>query len=153
MSAGCIWKQLTVSQSNKTVLLESIRFDWKHPNAQELHALQEVLLAFGHVSGLTTNVHKSEIFAVPCGGDLQAIPAPFAAKLIQFPGKYLGLPLYLRSLRRADEQFILDKVASRVVGWKGRLMTSSKARPHKLSPYAMPCLLHFNSYSQQMVDF
>jgi hypothetical protein len=54
------------------------------------------------------------------------------------------LPLHLRRLRKADEQFILDKVASRVAGWKGNLMTKAR-RLAPINSVLMHCLVYFLS--------
>jgi hypothetical protein len=49
----------------------------------------------------------------------------FPGKLCTFPGKYLGLPLHIRKLRRIDVQPLLDKIGARLPGWKGRFLSST----------------------------
>ena len=39
-----------------------------------------------------------------------------------FPCLYLGIPLNVRKLRRNEEQFLIDKVASRIPRWKGNML-------------------------------
>jgi hypothetical protein len=40
-----------------------------------------------------------------------------------FSFKYLGVPLHYSKLRREDIQPIVNKVISRIIGWKGRLLS------------------------------
>ena len=40
-----------------------------------------------------------------------------------FPCKYLGVPLSLKRLKRADEQSLVDSVASKIPTWKAGLLT------------------------------
>jgi hypothetical protein len=47
----------------------------------------------------------------------------FPGKIGKFPGKYLGLPLHTRQLRRVDVQQLLDKIGGRIPGWKGKLLS------------------------------
>lgn len=46
-------------------------------------------------------------------------------KIRKFPGKYLGLPLHIRKLRRIEVQSRIDKIGSRLPGWKGRLLSTA----------------------------
>lgn len=40
----------------------------------------------------------------------------------EFPCRYLGIPLSVFKLKRADEQALIDKVAARIPTWKGSLL-------------------------------
>jgi hypothetical protein len=57
--------------------------------------------------------------------ELQAVQQAFPCVLAQFPGRYLGVPLSLSQLRRADEQPLVDAVAARIPTWKAGLLTHS----------------------------
>jgi hypothetical protein len=46
----------------------------------------------------------------------------FQVRQGEFPCKYLGLPLKVGRLSRNDEQVLVDKVAVRLPGWKGKLL-------------------------------
>ena len=82
-----------------------------------------ILKAFGEASGLITNLSKTEVFPIRCGDfDLQDILTVFPAKIASFPGRYLGLPLHYRRLRRVDLQPFIDKIVGRLPGWKGKLL-------------------------------
>jgi hypothetical protein len=85
--------------------------------------LATLLQNFGEVTGLKTNVAKSSVAAIRCDDlDLHSILADFPAALIQFPLKYLGLPLSLGRLRHVDFQRYLDKVAARLTPWIGKFL-------------------------------
>jgi hypothetical protein len=45
-----------------------------------------------------------------------------------FPGKYLGLPLHFRRLRKVDIQPLIDKIAGKLPGWFGK----NSARPGRI---------------------
>jgi hypothetical protein len=91
--------------------------------AANVSNLQELLQSFGHATGLCTNILISEILPIQCDGiDLPIVLGQFQATNIGFLCKYLGLPLRLGRLKREDEQKLIDKVASPLPNWKGRLM-------------------------------
>jgi hypothetical protein len=46
-------------------------------------------------------------------------------KISKFLGKYLGLPLHTRKLRRIELQPLIDKIGSRLLGWQGKLLSSA----------------------------
>jgi len=43
----------------------------------------------------------------------------------QFPCRYLGIPLSVYRLKRANVQLLVDKVAARIPGWKGQLLNAA----------------------------
>ena len=93
------------------------------PSANDITNLATTLQQFGEVTGLITNVDKSSISSIRCSEvDLQAIMQDFPATISQFPIKYLGLPLALGRLRRADLQPYIDKAASRLQPWKSKFI-------------------------------
>jgi hypothetical protein len=71
-------------------------------------------------------MHKIEIFPIRCTEELiaEVLPA-FPGKISSFPGKYLGLPLHIRKLRRIDVQPLMDKIGARLPGWKGKFLSSA----------------------------
>lgn len=68
---------------------------------REVRALSRLLNLFGQVIGLQTNVQKSSIAPICCGGlDLDDILADLPTARVAFPIKYLGLQLSIRRLRK-----------------------------------------------------
>jgi len=49
----------------------------------------------------------------------------FPGKVCNFPGKYLGLPLHVRRLRRIGVQPLLEKIGVRIPGSKERFLTTA----------------------------
>jgi hypothetical protein len=41
------------------------------------------------------------------------------------PIKYLGILLHYQNLRREDLQPLVDKIFTRIVGWRGKLLTQA----------------------------
>ena len=71
-----------------------------------------LLRNFDEVSGPITNATKSSVASIRCDDiDLATILADFPAATVQFPIQYLGLPLSLGRLWRADLQPYIDKTA------------------------------------------
>lgn len=96
------------------------------PTSEELTALSRILSFFAEISGLHTNMSKTEIFPIRCSEvDLDNVLLSFPGNKKSFPCKYLGIPLHIRKLRKVDLQPLVDKVGSRIPGWKGRFFTSA----------------------------
>jgi hypothetical protein len=49
----------------------------------------------------------------------------FLGKYSKFLGKYLGLPLHFRNVKRVDVQPLIDKIHKRLAGWKGMLLSKT----------------------------
>lgn len=49
----------------------------------------------------------------------------FPGKICKFQGKYLGLPLHVRKLRRVEVQPLIDKIGASLQGWKGRFLSTA----------------------------
>lgn len=90
------------------------------PSEGELTILKRILQFFAQISGLDTNMNKIEIYPISCSElDLDGILSFFPGNKKSFPCKYLGLPLHTRKLRKVDLQPVVDKIGSRIPGWKG----------------------------------
>jgi hypothetical protein len=95
-------------------------------NSLEIDHLQRILCFFGECSGLKINISKTEIFPIRLDNtSVTQILQNFPGKFCRFPGKYLDLPLHVRKLRKIDVQPLLDKIGARLLGWKGRLLSSA----------------------------
>jgi hypothetical protein len=96
------------------------------PSSVELSRLQKILIFFGECSGLKVNMSKTEIFPIRMQPSaLESLLRDFPGKISAFPGKYLGLPLHTRKLRKIEVQPLIDKIGARLPGWKGRFLSSS----------------------------
>ena len=55
--------------------------------------------------------------------DKAIIQEQLPCQILDFPCKYLGVPLSLRKLSKAQIQPIIDKIADQLLGWKADLLT------------------------------
>jgi hypothetical protein len=96
------------------------------PSSEDIAITLDMLQLFGNASGLKTNVQKSSVLPIQCHEeDKQIIQTHLPCQLLDFPCKYLGLPLSLQKLTKAQMQPIIDKVADRLPGWKADLLTKA----------------------------
>lgn len=94
------------------------------PAASDINIVTDILQLFGEASGLRTNIQKSSVVPIQCEpSDIENIQALLPCRLEGFPIKYLGLPLSLKELTRAQLQPLIDKLADQLPGWKADLMT------------------------------
>jgi hypothetical protein len=97
-----------------------------NPTATELSNLQKILQFFGDCSSLKVNMNKTEIFPIRLQADLvPTLITNFLGKISVFPGRYLGLPLHTRKLRKIKVQPLVDKIGARLPGWKGKFLTTA----------------------------
>lgn len=96
------------------------------PSEDELSTLKKILIFFAQVTGLQTNMSKTEIHNIFYSDlDLDGILPLFPGNIKPFPCKYLGLPLHTRKLRKVELQPLVDKIGSRIREWKGRFFSSA----------------------------
>jgi len=94
------------------------------PVTRDLEAIKAALQIFGLASGLFSNFDKSVATPIHCTmEDLQRLNEVLACRVEHFPCRYLGIPLSVFKLKRSEEQFLIDKVAARIPGWKGNLLS------------------------------
>lgn len=94
------------------------------PSAKELQVTKRILSLFGMASGLLANLEKCSFLPICCSEeDLHLAVHCLNCQVEDFPCTYLGLPLSVKRLRKVHFQSILDKVASKLLKWKGRLPT------------------------------
>lgn len=94
------------------------------PAASDLNLVKGNLNIFGEASGLKTNIQKSCVIPIQCSpSDIDMLQEQLPCNLEGFPFKYLGLPLTLKKLTRAQLQPLIDKLADRLPGWRADLMT------------------------------
>jgi hypothetical protein len=96
------------------------------PSVDNAINLKNILLGFGMVTGLQTNLQKTSVTPINCNGlNLDTILANLPVARAAFPLKYLGLPLTLRRLKMLDFQPLLDKVAGKMSAWNGKNLTQA----------------------------
>lgn len=92
----------------------------------ELSTIRQVFECFGQASGLNTNLAKSYSIPIKCEEqDVLDIRQAMPCDIRSFPCKYLGLPLAVGRLSKADLQPIIDKVGDALPGWKASLLAKS----------------------------
>jgi hypothetical protein len=88
------------------------------PYKKDVTVLADILVKFGEVSGLKTNIQKSSVIPIRCQGvDLDEVLCDFLARQALFPTKYLGTST---RLRRIDFQTLVDKAVSKLTIWNGK---------------------------------
>jgi hypothetical protein len=84
------------------------------------------LFTFGHATDLVINFTKSSITPISCQHiNVQELANSAGIGLSSFPCMYLGLPLSIKKLTRADWQELLDKMDRHLATWKARLMSKA----------------------------
>jgi hypothetical protein len=93
------------------------------PHRNELLLIKEILRIFGAASGLVTNIQKSSITPIRCQEqDLEVVQDSLPCSMVNFPCKYLGLPLSVRKLLKSKFLLLIEKIADYLPGWKATLM-------------------------------
>jgi len=96
------------------------------PHGRDLEVIKATLQIFGLTLGLFSNLEKSVATPMHCSDeDMLRVQSVVACGVQQFPSRYLGIPLSVHRLKRADEQPLVDKVAARIPGWKGQLLNAA----------------------------
>jgi hypothetical protein len=120
-----------------------------HLVRSDLETVKQVLKVFGEASGLVTNLAKSSFTPICCNDqEVLTIQETLSRNLVNFPCKYLGLPLSIRKLSKRDLLPLVEKVADRLPGWKAALIhPAGRATLVKsvLSLFQFTTLLHFNA--------
>jgi hypothetical protein len=77
---------------------------------------------FEKASGLGCNVDKCQMVTICCSSEQVVLAQElFPCLLKDFPVVYLGIPLSIRKLPKSAVQLIVDKMADRLLAWKGLL--------------------------------
>lgn len=101
-----------------------------NPDKHGIAAAKAILNIFGEASGLKINVQKCTAFPIRCENlDFADIMQDFGGATGTLPCRYLGLPLSLRKPRRVEVLPLIEGMAGRLKGWKGKLM----AKPGRLA--------------------
>ena len=87
--------------------------------------IQEILNWYCSLPGQSINLSKFDLFCSPNMSDeaKEALAHALQVNLVQFPSKYLGINFKLKGKRVVDFQFLVDKVQSKLQGWKAKLLS------------------------------
>jgi hypothetical protein len=97
-----------------------------NPTRQDIEGLGAILSAFGRATGLITNLAKSSLSPISCQGiNIQDLAASAGIAIAPFPCMYLGMPLSIKNLTKADWQALLDKMDRHLATWKARMMSKA----------------------------
>jgi hypothetical protein len=96
------------------------------PSVADIEVILDILWLFGQASGHQTNIQKSSVLPIHClDNDRGIIQSHLPCQIVDFPCKYLGVPLSLQRLTKAQIQPIIDKIAHQLPSWKVDLLTKA----------------------------
>jgi hypothetical protein len=94
------------------------------PSEHDIAGISAVLAGFGRATGLITNLSKSSITPICCSPtQVDSLANAIGIQVKPFPCVYLGMPLSVKKLTKADWQALLDKVDRHLATWKARMMS------------------------------
>jgi hypothetical protein len=101
------------------------------PDPVDITLTLDILWLFGRASGLQTNVQKSSVVPICCNDqNLTADKELLPCRFVNFPCKYLGLPLSIGKSPKSLIQGLVDRVGSMLLGWKAELMNRAGSIVH-----------------------
>lgn len=92
---------------------------------QSLANIHGILNWYCSLSGQSINLNKSDLFCSPNMSEeaKETLAHALQVNLVQVFSKYLGINFKLRGKRVADFQFLVDKLQSKLRGWKAKLLS------------------------------
>jgi hypothetical protein len=116
----------------------------------ELERLYKILTLFGECSGLKINIAKTKIFPIRLHDQVVSqLLQNFPGKVCKFPGKYLGLPLHIRKLRRIEVQPLIDKIGARLPGWKCKFLSTTGRETLVKTVLSSQPIYHMTAFPEQ----
>jgi hypothetical protein len=92
----------------------------------DLQITRTIFNLFWDASGLAYNMGKCQILPICYSADqLLVVSNMLPCPVVEFPVKYLGIPLALGKLSRSALEQILEKAVNALSAWKGHLMQKS----------------------------
>ena len=94
-------------------------------NAVNCNAIREVIDTFCKCSGQTVSDSKSRVYFSPNidQDDKEALSDILGFHQTEYLGKYLGFPIKHQGNNKQDFGFVLDRVKSKLAGWKANLFS------------------------------
>jgi hypothetical protein len=85
------------------------------PTVADVRNLRDLLVNFGAVTGIQTNLQKTTVSTISCNSvNIDEILSSLPLARAYFPLKYLGLPHSPKRLRKVDFQPQIDKAAGKL---------------------------------------
>lgn len=95
-----------------------------HPDELDLSAARELLQTFGMASGLHTNLAKCSALPIQCTpAHRDSIATHFPCPIMDFPTKYLGLPLSIRKPSSNALQPYVDRLEKKLSPWWASMLS------------------------------
>lgn len=96
------------------------------PKQDDFSCIRAILDLFARASGLLTNLNKCLISPICCTDEeVSLIQLVFLCQVSPFPCRYLGAPLSVSRMSRAQEQHLVDSVARRIPMWKAGMLNTA----------------------------
>jgi hypothetical protein len=96
------------------------------PTVQDLQMARCIFNLFDGASGLGCNLSKCQLAPIRCTEEQVRLAIEvFPCSVVDFPVRYLGIPLAVSRLPKSVWQPMIDKVADKLPTWHGRLMHMS----------------------------
>jgi hypothetical protein len=97
------------------------------PVASDLSLVNGIFQAFREAWGLRCNFNKCQITPIRCDDAQISLTIEFfPCAVVEFPIRYLGIPLSTTKLLKSSWHSLIDKVADKLPVWKGNLMHKSR---------------------------
>ncbi|KAM0904958.1 hypothetical protein ACQ4PT_017661 [Festuca glaucescens] len=93
------------------------------PLVLDFKVFAAIIQDFGDASGLRINMDKCSANLIRCSStDEEVVARELRCPVVPFPLRYLGLPLTLRKPTTSQLQYLVDKVANKLPGWRASLL-------------------------------
>jgi hypothetical protein len=97
------------------------------PAPEDNEVTTDILNLFGEATGLKTNLQKINVLPIRCEeADISTVQTLLPCVVLDLPCKYLGLPLSLKRLTKAQVQPYIDRIADQLHDWKANPMTKAR---------------------------
>jgi hypothetical protein len=92
----------------------------------DLSMASGILELFEGASGLQFNLSKCQIAPIRCDKtQVNLTTSYFPCAVVEFPIRYLGIPLSITKLPKTAWQYLIDSVADKLSSWKGAMIHRS----------------------------
>ncbi|WVZ81073.1 hypothetical protein U9M48_028497 [Paspalum notatum var. saurae] len=116
LAGQCSWPRISLYAGDVVIFVK--------PELMDLSVVRDLLQCFGAVTGLKTNPMKSSV--TPSSAQKRTwriLQKSFSCSVGSFPCSYLGTPFTIQKPSKADLLPLIDKVSSKLLGWKAPLLS------------------------------